>query len=40
MGRSMPNLIFILLGERGYKLGVWYLVQHFGDWGYKIHSSP
>lgn len=40
VGRSMPNLIFPLLGERGCKMVVWYPVQHFEDWGYKIHSSP
>ena len=40
VGRCLTNSVFILLGERGYKLGVWYLVQHFGDWGYKIHFLP
>ena len=34
VGRCLPYFIFFLLGERGDKLGVWYLVQHFGDWGY------
>ena len=40
VGRYLSILIFILLGERGAKLVVWYRVQHFGDWGYKIHFSP
>lgn len=40
VGGYLSILIFLLLGERGSKIGVWYLVQHFGDWGYKIHSSP
>ena len=40
VGGYLPILIFFWLGKRGAKIGVWYLVQHFGDWGYKIHFSP
>ena len=40
VGRYLPILTFLLLGERGAKIVVWYLVQHFGDWGYKIHFLP
>ena len=40
VGRCLTNLIFPFTWWEGAKLVVWYLVQHFGDWGYKIHSSP
>lgn len=40
VGGYLPILIFLSLGERGAKIGVWYLVQHFGNWGYKIHFLP
>lgn len=40
VGRCLPILIFFSLSERGSKIVVWYLVQHFGDWGYKIHFLP
>ena len=37
VGGYLPIFIFFSLSERGSKIVVWYLVQHFGDWGYKIH---
>ena len=40
VGGYLSILIFLLLGERGAKIVVWYLVQHFWDWGYKIHFLP
>ena len=40
VGRFLPIPIFLLFGERGRKIVVWYLVQHFSDWVIKLILHP